>query len=205
MLECARKWGVRRFVNSSTSSLYGLKNEPPLREDMPTDCLNHYSASKRSAEVMCQMYYNLYGLRTITLRYFNVYGDRQPLKGLYAPVVGLFLEQKKAGKPLTIVGDGLQRRDFTHVDDVVEANMSAMMCNFSGIEINIGTGKNTSVIDLANMISDKIEYIPARPGEARETLAEVYKAAVALNWFPRKSIEDYIHEELENTPALSWR
>jgi len=205
MLECARKWGVRRFVNSSTSSLYGLRNEPPLREDMPTDCLNHYSASKRSAEIMCQMYYNMYGLRTVTLRYFNVYGDRQPLKGLYAPVVGLFLEQKKAGKPLTIVGDGLQRRDFTHVSDVVEANMDAMMCNFSGIEINIGTGKNTSVIELANMISDKIEYIPERPGEARETLAEIYKAAVALNWFPRKSIEDYIHEELENTPALSWR
>ena len=205
MLECARKWGVRRFVNSSTSSLYGLKNEPPLEESMPTDCLNHYSASKRSAEVMCQMYYNLYGLRTITLRYFNVYGDRQPLKGLYAPVVGLFLEQKKAGKPLTVVGDGLQRRDFTHVSDVVEANIDAMLCNFSGIEINIGTGTNTSVIDLANMIGGEIEYIPERPGEARETLASVYKAAIALNWFPRKKIEDYIHEELENTPALSWR
>ena len=205
MLECSRKWGVRRFVNSSTSSLYGLRNEPPLREDMPTDCLNPYSASKRSAEIMCQMYHNLHGLRTITLRYFNVYGDRQPLKGTYAPVVGLFLEQKKAGKPLTVVGDGLQRRDFTHVDDVVRANMDAMMCNMSGIEINIGTGKNTSVIDLATMMSDKIEYIPERPGEARETLAEVYKAAVCLNWFPRKKIEDYIHEELENTSTLSWR
>ena len=80
-----------------------------------------------------------------------------------------------------------------------------MMCNFSGIEINIGTGTNTSVIDLANMIGGEIEYIPERPGEARETLASAYKAAVALNWFPRKKIEDYIHEELENTPALSWR
>ena len=205
MLECARLAGVRRFVNSSTSSLYGLRNEPPLEETMPTDCLNHYSASKRAAEVMCQMYHNLHGLRTITLRYFNVYGDRQPLKGLYAPVVGLFLEQKKAGKPLTVVGDGEQRRDFTHVSDVVEANIDAMMCNFSGIEINIGTGKNTSVIELANMIGGEIEYIPERPGEARETLASVYKAAIALNWFPRKLIEDYIHETLENTPALSWR
>ena len=205
MLECARLAGVRRFVNSSTSSLYGLKNNPPLEETMPTDCLNHYSASKRAAEIMCQMYYNLYGLRTVTLRYFNVYGNRQPLKGIYAPVVGLFLEQKKAGKPLTVVGDGEQRRDFTHVSDVVEANMDAMMCNFSGIEINIGTGKNTSVNELADMIGGDIEYIPERPGEARETLASVYKAAIALNWFPRKSIENYIHEELENTPALSWR
>ena len=192
MLECSRQAGVSRFINSSTSSLYGLKNEPPLREDMPTDCLNHYSASKRSAEIMCQMYYNLHGLRTVTLRYFNVYGDRQPLKGLYAPVIGLFLEQHKAGKPLTIVGDGLQRRDFTHVDDVVQANMDAMMCNFSGIEINIGTGKNHSVQDVAHMISDNHEYIPARPGEARETLAEIYKAAVALNWFPKKKLEDYV-------------
>ena len=125
----------------------------------------------------CDLYSKLYGVDAVCLRYFNVYGDRQPLKGLYAPVVGLFLEQKKAGKPLTIVGDGLQRRDFTHVSDVVEANIDAMMCNFSGIEINIGTGKNTSVIELANMISDKIEYIPERPGEARETLAEIYKAA----------------------------
>tara|TARA_B100000927_G_scaffold134292_1_gene108269 strand:- start:3862 stop:4758 length:897 start_codon:yes stop_codon:yes gene_type:complete len=192
MLEGARLAGVRRFVNSSTSSLYGLKNEPPLVETMPTDCLNQYSASKRSAEIMCQMYHNLYGLRTITLRYFNVYGDRQPLKGQHAPVIGLFLEQAKRGEPLTIVGDGLQRRDFTHVSDVVQANMDAMMCNFSGIEVNIGTGTNHSVQDIANMISDNQKFIPSREGEARDTLAMIYKAAVALNWFPRVKLEDYI-------------
>ena len=139
------------------------------------------------------MYYNLYGLRTVTLRYFNEYGDRQPLKGLCAPVVGLFLEQKKAGKPLTIVGDGLQRRDFTHVDDVVTANIDAMMCNFSGIEINIGTGKNTSVIDLANMIGGEIKYIPERPGEYPETLAEFSNAKDKLGWKATKDIDDYIN------------
>ena len=205
MLECARQAGVRRFVNSSTSSVYGLKNEPPLQEVMPTHCLNHYSASKRSAEIMCEMYNNLYGLRTISLRYFNVYGDRQPLKGQYAPVIGLFLEQLKRGEALTIVGDGEQRRDFTHVDDVVEANMCAMLTNFSGISVNIGTGKNYSVNDVAAMISDNITYIPPREGEARETLAEIYKAAVAFNWFPSKKLEDYIYEELENTSPLPWR
>ena len=94
MLECARQAGVRRFVNSSTSSSYGLLNEPPLQEDMKTDCLNPYSASKVGAETLCQMYHRLHGLRTITLRYFNVYGPRQPLKGMYAPVIGLFEEQK---------------------------------------------------------------------------------------------------------------
>ena len=205
MLECARQAGVRRFVNSSTSSVYGLRNEPPLQEVMPTHCLNHYSASKRSAEIMCEMYYNLYGLRTISLRYFNVYGDRQPLKGQYAPVIGLFLEQLKRGEPLTIVGDGQQRRDFTHVDDVVEANICAMITNFSGISVNIGTGKNHSVNDVAAMISDNVTYIPPREGEARETLAEIHKASVAFNWFPSKKLEDYIYEELENTSPLPWR
>ena len=87
MLECARQVGARRFVNSSTSSSYGLFNDPPLEETMPTDCLNPYSASKVGAETLCHMYYRLHRLRTITLRYFNVYGPRQPLKGQYAPVI----------------------------------------------------------------------------------------------------------------------
>ncbi len=204
VLQCARESGVKRVMYSSTSSAYGFNNTPNV-ESQPDDCLNPYSISKVTGEKLCKMYTDLYGLDTVIFRYFNVYGERQPLRGQYAPVIGIFLRQKNAGEPLTIVGDGEQRRDFTHVSDVVEANIDAMLCNFSGIEINIGTGKNTSVIDLANMIGGEIKYIPERPGEARETLASVYKAAIALNWFPRKTIEDYIHEELENTPALSWR
>ena len=191
MLECARQAGVSRFVNSSTSSSYGLLNKPPLQEDMKTDCLNPYSASKVGAETLCQMYHRLHGLRTITLRYFNVYGPRQPLKGMYAPVIGLFEEQKKRGEPLTIVGDGEQRRDFTHVSDVVNANICAMMTNYSGITVNIGSGKNYSVNEVAAFISDDTIKIPERPGEARETLADNSRAQKLLSWTPQTSLEEY--------------
>ena len=192
MLECARQVGARRFVNSSTSSIYGLKNKPPLVETMPSDCLNVYSASKFGAETLCQMYYSLHGLRTITLRYFNVYGARQPLKGQYAPVIGLFEEQKKRGEPLTIVGDGEQRRDFTHVSDVVNANLCAMMTNWTGV-MNIGTGKNHSVNEIAAMISDNTVNIPARDGEARETLADCDRAKL-MTWAANYNLEDYFND-----------
>ena len=191
MLECARQVGARRFINSSTSSSYGLVNHPPLEETMQTDCLNHYSASKVGAESLCQMYNNLYGLRTITLRYFNVYGPRQPLKGQYAPVIGLFEEQAKRGEPLTIVGDGEQRRDYTHVYDVADANIHAMMTNYSGIVVNIGTGTNYSVNEVASFISEDTVTIPERPGEARETLANIERARTLLDWEPKITLEDY--------------
>ena len=154
LLQYAREHGVKAFVNSSTSSSYGLKNEPPLREDMTPDCLNPYSVSKVAAENMCKMYSDLFDLNVVNLRYFNVYGERQPLVGQYAPVVGLFLEQWKRGEPLTIVGDGEQRRDFTHVRDVVRANIAAAerASDISGEIINVGTGTNHSVNQVANMI-----------------------------------------------------
>ena len=107
LLQFAREHGVKAFINSSTSSSYGLKNEPPLREDMPPDCLNPYSVSKVAAENMCKMYSDLFDLNIVNLRYFNVYGERQPLRGQYAPVVGLFLEQWRSGDKFTIVGDGV--------------------------------------------------------------------------------------------------
>ena len=131
-------------------------------------------------------------------RYFNVYGPREPLKGPYAPVVGLFLRQKRNGEALTIVGDGLQSRDFTHVDDVVEANIRAM--NYEGVFhggiFNVGSGRNHSVIKLARMISDVVRFIPERRGEARQTLAKMNKMYIEFNWRPNKSIEDYIQEQL---------
>lgn len=195
ILQCARQAGVKSFINSSTSSSYGLKNQPPLREDMPTDCLNPYSVSKVSAESMCGMYSDLFGLRTVSLRYFNVYGERQPLKGQYAPVIGLFLEQSKRGEPLSIVGDGEQRRDFTHVRDVVMANIAAAEGDFTGGQIiNIGTGINYSVNQVAKMISDDVVYIPPRPAEARVTLADISKARRLLNYMPSVELSEWINE-----------
>ena len=195
VLQFAREAGVKKVINSSTSSSYGLKNKPPLKEDMIPDPLNPYSVSKISAEGICKMYTDLFGLQCITLRYFNVYGDRQPLRGTYAPVVGLFLEQKKAGKPLTIVGDGEQRRDFTHVKDVVKANLACIDSVIGGYQtINIGTSKNYSVNEIAAMISDNVEFIPERPGECRETLASNSKASYYLDWEPTIDIKDWINE-----------
>tara|TARA_R110000851_G_scaffold262317_1_gene414848 strand:- start:231 stop:713 length:483 start_codon:yes stop_codon:yes gene_type:complete len=141
------------------------------------------------------MYNKLYGLKTVIFRYFNVYGERQPVKGQYAPVVGIFLRQFDAREPLTIVGDGLQRRDFTYVKDVVEANILASETDSDDIfgqTINIGVGSNHSILDLAKMIGYNFKHLPERLGEARITLANIDKARELLGWKPEMEIEDWI-------------
>ena len=199
VLQCAREAGVKKVMYSSTSSGYGLKNQPPLNEDMPDDCLNPYSVSKVSGEKLCSMYTRLFGVKTVIFRYFNVYGEREPLRGPYAPVVGLFLRQHAAGEALTIVPDGTQRRDFTHVIDVVEANILAMNIDehdHYGEVFNVGTGTNHSVLELAAMISDNIKMIEPRLGEAYITLADNTKLRTVFGWKPSKKLEDYITEKL---------
>jgi UDP-glucose 4-epimerase len=204
VLQCSREAGVKRVMYSSTSSAYGLKNEPPLNEDMKPDCLNPYSVSKVAGEELCKMYHQLFGLETVIFRYFNVYGPRQPIRGQYAPVIGLFLRQANNGEPLTIVGDGEQKRDFTHVDDVVNANILAANWKQTdstwlkpfGQVFNVGTGKNYSVLELARMISNTVTFIPARPGEARLSLASNYKIQEILGWSPTVKLEKYIKEQL---------
>jgi UDP-glucose 4-epimerase len=199
VLQCSREAGVKKVIYSSTSSAYGLKNKAPLVETMQDDCLNPYSVSKMAGEKLCRMYTTLYGLKTVTLRYFNVYGDREPTRGRYAPVVGLFLKQKKAGEALTIVPDGTQRRDFTHVSDVVEANMLAMETEHDhyGEMFNVGTGVNHSVLELAAMISDNTVMIAPRKGEAYITKADNTKIRTVMGWAPKKAIEEYIKEKLQ--------
>jgi UDP-glucose 4-epimerase len=200
VLQWAREAGVKRVIYSSTSSAYG-RHTPPHHESMPVDCLNPYSVSKVAGEELCRMYTALFGLRTISLRYFNVYGPRQPLRGDYAPVVGLFLRQLENKKPLTVVGDGQQRRDFTHVSDVVQANILAATVdvpgNGFGKVYNVGTGTNHSIIQLAKMISDNIEYIDPRPGEADATSADNAAIRKWLGWKPRVKLEDWLLNELE--------
>jgi len=208
ILELSRKHKVKRVVYSSTSSAYGLKNTPPLNEDMPNDCLNPYSVTKTSGEELCKMYSKLYNLETIIFRYFNVYGERQPLKGQYAPVVGIFQRQKKNGEPMTIVGDGEQRRDFTHVYDVVEANILAAIKNFNMVEninssidayefgqiYNVGTGINYSINEIAKMIGGESVNIPNRIGEARTTLADNKKIKSEFGWTPKIDLETWLKE-----------
>ena len=196
VLQCSREAGVKRVVYSSTSSGYGM-NQSPNIETQPDDCLNPYSVSKVSGEKLCKMYTNLYGLPTILFRYFNVYGERQPLKGQYAPVVGIFLRQRAVGESLTIVGDGNQRRDFTHVRDVVQANILAATKEVDsdafGQLYNVGTGNNYSINQIARMISDNTINIAPRPGESRVTLANNQKLRRTFGWEPTVKLEDWIN------------
>ena len=195
VLQASREAGVKRVVYSSTSSAYGAKNLPPQRENMKKDCLNPYSVSKTCGEELCKMYYDLYGLQTVWFRYFNVYGDRQPTKGQYAPVIGLFAKQKKEGLPCTIVGDGFQRRDYTHVSDIVEANVLAASSEnelILGQMFNVGTGKNYNIHDLVRMIDNESIYIPPRLGEVRETMADTTKIKALLGWSPKVDLEEWI-------------
>ncbi len=193
VLQAAREAGCDRVIYSSTSSAYGLKNKPPLKETMPNDCLNPYSVTKVAGEELCKMYTELFGLKTITFRYFNVYGDRQCTKGQYAPVIGLFLKQKIAGKAMTVVGDGLQTRDYTNVQDVVAANMSAMSVKEGFGEIyNVGTGKEHTILDIVKMIGGKHKFIPERIGESRFTRADISKTKKVLNWKPTIKLKEYL-------------
>ena len=197
VLQCAREAGVERFIYSSTSSGYG-NNPVPNVETQPDDCLNPYSASKIAAEKFCKMYTNLYGLETVVLRYFNVYGDRSPTKGQYAPVIGIFQRQKDAGEPLTIVGDGSQKRDFIHVKDVARANYLASIMplkGHAGEVFNVGSGKCVSVQSIADAISDNQTYIPKRPGEMDMTFANISKIANVLGWMPEIDVLDWIKKQ----------
>jgi UDP-glucose 4-epimerase len=195
ILQAAREFKAKRVIYSSTSSMYGRINTPPLVETMPKDCLTPYSVSKAAGEDLCRVYNNIYSVETITLRYFNVYGSRQPIKGHYAPVIGKFIEQKNEGKPMTVVGDGLQTRDFTHIKDVVNANVLAAETKKPealGQVFNIGAGKPYTILDIAKLVGGEYIHIDERPGEARHTLADCAKARKILGWKPEKSISDYL-------------
>jgi UDP-glucose 4-epimerase len=207
VLQCAREAGVKRLMYSSTSAAYGLANNPPMKESMPIDCLNPYSVTKVAGEELCKMYYKLYGLKTVIFRYFNVYGERQPVKGQYAPVIGIFLRQKKNNQPMTIVGDGSQKRDFVHVSDVVSANIKASMLPDKpfyikndisntiwdyGMVINVGTGISYSVKEIAEMIGGESIHLPPRIGEAKITLADNTLAKLILEWNPKVMLKDWI-------------
>lgn len=199
MLQCAREVKVKRFVFSSTSSIYGMADAPNKETD-PEDCLNPYSATKLCAEHMCKVYYKLYRLPVIILRYFNVFGDREPTRGQFAPVTSRFMKQKADGVPLTVVGSGNQRRDFVHVSDVVEMNMNAAKTEPSvsfGQVINVGTGVSYSVLELARMISDTVTFLEPRPGEANETRADIRRAR---DWFwfePSVDIVQWLKDKLK--------
>lgn len=199
VLQCAREAQVRRVMYSSTSAAYGLNSQPNV-ETQQDDCLNPYSVSKVSGEKLCRMYTDLFGLPTVIFRYFNVYGERQPIRGQYAPVIGIFLRQLAAGEPLTIVGDGEQRRDFVYVGDVVNANVMAAISNVEydkfGQVYNVGTGKNYSINEIAAMFNHATTNISPRIGEAMISLANNQKLCQTFGWSPSMNVEDWIAKKL---------
>lgn len=195
VLEAARHAQVDKVVFSSTAAIYGLTNKVCVENDIP-DPLNPYSVSKLAGEHLMKMYYDLYNVKTVTLRYFNVYGPRQPKSGQYAPVIGIFSQQKKDGKTLTVVGDGLQTRDFVHVSDIALANLTVAEKDVDnyGQVYNVGTGRPISVKKIASMFSDDIVHLPPRPAEARHSSANISKIKRTYGWEPKVNLEEWIKE-----------
>jgi nucleoside-diphosphate-sugar epimerase len=193
LLVACRNSNVRKVVYSSSSTYYGLQ-PPPHHEDLLPSCLNPYALSKYVGEQFSGMFSRLYGLPTVSLRYFNVYGPRQPREGAYALVMGIFLDDLKKGRPLTIHGDGSQRRDFVHVRDVVAANIAAYNSDAQDMALNVGSGENYSIKELADMISDHQVYGPRRQGDADVTLADISRIKRLIGWTPKVRFEDGLAE-----------
>ncbi|GIW66824.1 MAG: NAD dependent epimerase/dehydratase [Candidatus Parcubacteria bacterium] len=217
VLYASYKNKVRRVVYSSSSSVYGEQKSLPLKESMIPNPLSPYALQKLIGEYYCKLFSSLYTysdlhnsvsslrssasslrksafLETVSLRYFNVYGPRMDPNGPYALAIGRFLKLKKEGKPLTIYGDGKQTRDFTFVDDVVEANILAMKSKKvgKGEVINICYGKNYSINYVAKLIGGKKIYLPKRKGEPRHTLGDNSLAKKLLDWNPKINLEEGI-------------
>jgi UDP-glucose 4-epimerase len=198
ILELAKKWKIKRIMFSSTSSVYGLTGTFPTREDSKLDCLNPYAHSKYLGEELFKNYAKNYGIDSVIFRYFNVFGERSPKRGQYAPVTSIFLNQLELGKNLTVVGDGSQKRDFVYVGDIVQANILAMNHTerLNAEVINVGSGFNLSIKELAEMISENIEYLPPRTGESKITLADITKLKTILEFEPITDIKDWLNKEI---------
>jgi UDP-glucose 4-epimerase len=200
VLECSRIHNVNKFIFSSTSAVYGNTLFVPSIETNSVQCLNTYSISKYSGEQLCKMYYNLYGLKTIILRYFNVYGERQHKSGQYAPVMSIFMNQKQNSQPLTIVGDGYQTRDFVHVSDVVLANIMSYQKNLDvyGEVYNVGTGEGTEIQKIADLISSCQVHIPERPGEVLHSRANIDNIKNKIGWNYSVNVVEWIKKQVKN-------
>lgn len=194
VLIAARDAKVKRIVFASSSAAYGDQAEYPLHEDMIPKPVSPYGLQKLASEEYCRLACLLYGLETVSLRYFNVYGPYMDPEGPYALVVGKFLRQRERGEPLTICGDGEYYRAYSHVSDVVEANIRAMTSPKvgKGEVINVGGGKPYSVNDLAKLLGGPTATIPPRSGDMRYTAADNTRAQELLGWEPKIALEDGI-------------
>jgi UDP-glucose 4-epimerase len=200
VLEAARSAGIKRFIYAASSSCYGVPDEFPTPETAPIRPMYPYALTKYVGEQYVLHWGQLYKLPCVSLRLFNVYGPRSRTSGTYGAVFGVFLAQKLAGKPFTVVGDGKQTRDFIFVTDVVEALMVAAKSSLSGKVFNVGNGSTYSVNRLVELLENEagVVYVPKRPGEPDCTLADISRIKTELGWTPRVSLEQGVKILLEN-------
>lgn len=198
VLEAARQAGVRRFIYAASSSCYGIPDAYPTPETAPIRPQYPYALTKYLGELAALHWQQVYGLPVVSLRFFNVYGPRSRTSGTYGAVFGVFLAQKLAGQPFTVVGDGTQTRDFTFVTDVVNACVMAAESDLMGEVMNVGSGHTYSVNRLVELLGGDVVYIPKRPGEPDCTFADITKIQRLLGWRPQVSFEEGVRIMLEN-------
>lgn len=203
VLEACRRFNIKRFVYTASSSCYGIPDNYPTTETAPIRPQYPYALTKWLGEELVMHWAKIYSFPAVSLRLFNVYGPRSRTSGTYGAVFGVFLAQKLAGKPFTIVGDGTQTRDFTFVTDVAAAFLAAAKSNVVGQIFNVGSSKTVSVNRVAELLKGERIGIPKRPGEPDCTFADITKIKKGLNWSPRVPIEEGVGEILKNIEY--WR
>ncbi|MCB9554708.1 MAG: SDR family oxidoreductase [Deltaproteobacteria bacterium] len=203
VLEAARRAGVARLVYAASSSCYGIPDHYPTAEHAPARPQYPYALTKYLGEQCVLHWHQVYGLSCNVLRLFNVYGPRSRTNGTYGAVFGVFLAQKLANKPFTVVGDGRQTRDFVFVSDVVDAFVNAAEIAADGLVANIGAGNPQSIRYLVELLGGTVVYIPKRPGEPPCTHADISRANEQLGWAPRTSFEQGVAKMLEQIDY--WR
>jgi UDP-glucose 4-epimerase len=198
VLEACRKYKIKKIIYAASSSCYGIPDVYPTNESSEIQPQYPYALTKNIGEQLVMHWSQLYSLPALSLRFFNVYGPRARTSGTYGAVFGVFLAQKIAKKPYTVVGDGCQTRDFTFVSDIVDALYIASKSEASGEIINIGSNNTYSINKLVELLEGEVVYIPKRPGEPDCTWADISKAKKILKWAPRVSLEKGVKLMLEN-------
>ena len=196
--ECAKDAGIKKLVYAASSSCYGIPDEYPTKESAEIRPQYPYALTKRLGEETVLHWGQVYGLPVVTLRLFNVYGTRSRTSGTYGAVFGVFLAQKLAGKPFTVVGDGNQTRDFTYVTDIADAFYTAAMSDVVQDTFNVGSGGTYSVNRLCELLGGEITHIPKRPGEPDCTFADTSKIEDKLGWKAKITFEEGVQKVLDN-------
>ena len=198
VVKAAKKAKIKKLIYAASSSCYGTPNKIPTSEIDKIDLKNPYALTKYMGEEIVMRYASMFNMPNISFRFFNVYGPRLTISGQYSAVIANFLSQRKNKKPLTIVGNGKQTRDFIHVDDLANAFIKAIKSKSFNKVYNLGSGKKTSINTIAKIFGGKKKYIPRRPGEPKNSLANISKIKKEIKWKPKISIEQGLKKLLNN-------